>query len=85
MEYGTSLIFLFIGFIFGKFVLNQLSKNYDRDLLILTGIFLVIGSKTVVFATVDFKATLSSTVPSFLLGVIVRRYINNRLYKRYNN
>ncbi len=85
MEYGIALAFLFIGFIFGKLVMNQSVKNYDRDLLILTAIFFVIGSKTVVFATIDFKVVLSNIVSPFILGVVIRRYINNHLYKRHIN
>jgi Kef-type K+ transport system membrane component KefB len=82
MGYGIVLAFLFIGFIFGKLVLNQSAKNYDRNLLLLAVVFFVIGSKTVVFATIDFKVVLSNVVPSFLLGVVIRRYINNHLHKR---
>lgn len=76
MEYGIALIFLFIGFIFGKLVLNQSVKNYDRNLLVLAVVFFVIGSKTVVFATIDFKVLLSNIVPPFILGVVAKRYIN---------
>lgn len=81
MEYLIALIFLFIGFMFGKLVLNRSSKNYDRNLLILAGVFLIIGSKTSVFTTIGFRIMLSNIISTFLLGVVARRYINNRLYK----
>jgi len=82
MGYGIALVFLFIGFIFGKLVLNQSAKNYDRDLLVLSGIFFVIGSKTVVFATIGFNVQLSILIPPFILGVLIRRYINNYLNRK---
>lgn len=84
MKYGIALIFLFVGFIFGRLVLNQSTKNYDRNLLALAVIFFVIGSKTAVFANIDFKVMLSNIIPPFLLGVVVRRYLNNYLLSSHN-
>lgn len=80
MEYITGLIFLLIGLIFGKLVLKQSSKNYDLNLFVLAIIFFIIGSKSVVFRSVNFEAMLSNTISPFLLGVLIRRYINKHLH-----
>lgn len=85
MEYIITFIFLFLGFTFGKLVLKQSSKNYNINLLIFAVVFFIFGSKTVVFGSSNFKVMLSDIIPSFLLGVLIRRYINIHLYKRYNS
>ena len=84
MEYGVALIFLFIGFIFGKLVMNQSAKNYDINLLILAFVFLIMGSKKV--EPVDIvQFVLLNVLPPFLSGVVTRRYMNNHMNKRGNN
>lgn len=85
MEYIITFVLLLIGFIFGKLLSKQSTKNYDLNLLILAGVFFVLGSKTEVFRSSDFSYNimLSNIVPPFILGVLIRRYINNHLYKKY--
>ncbi len=75
MEYKVFLILLLIGFIFGKLVLSQSSRNYDIRLLIATIFFFIFGSKTAVFSSSDFNIMLSNLLPPFLLGIVARRYI----------
>ncbi|MNN00115.1 hypothetical protein D3C81_1126980 [compost metagenome] len=78
MEHIVALIFLFIGSIFGKLVLNQSSKNYDEKLLIGAFIFLLLGSESIVFSSIDVRIMISDIVTPFLLGLFLRRYINKR-------
>ena len=92
MDYIIALILLFIGFVFGKLVL-QSTKNYDKDyeknydlkLLIVAVFFFVLGSKTEVFSINDFKGMLSNLLPPFLFGVLIRRYINSRFSKAHKD
>ena len=84
MDYIIALILLFIGFVFGKLVL-QSTKNYDLKLLIVAVFFFVLGSKTEVFRINDFKGMLSNLLPPFLFGVLIRRYINSRFSKAYKD
>jgi len=86
MDYIIALILLFIGFVFGKLVLQSTKnyeKNYDLKLLIVAVFFFVLGSKTEVFSINDFKGMLSNLLPPFLFGVLIRRYINSRFSKAY--
>ncbi|MCB2300951.1 hypothetical protein [Clostridium tagluense] len=84
MEYILAFILLLIGFIFGKLLLKQSNKNYDLNLLIVAVFFFVLGSKTEVFRSNDFDYSimLSNIVPPFILGALIRRYINKHLYKK---
>ena len=84
MDYIIALILLFIGFVFGKLVL-QSTKNYDLKLLIVAVFFFVLGSKTEVFRINDFKGMLSNLLPPFLFGVLIRRYINSRFSKAHKD
>ncbi|MDS0524703.1 hypothetical protein NNC19_03360 [Clostridium sp. SHJSY1] len=85
MEYGIALIFMIIGFIFGKLVMDKSAKNYDRDIVLLAIFFFVFGAETAIFSTVGFKITLQNSVTPFLMGVVVRRYLYNLIYKRSKN
>lgn len=76
MKYLVIGMFLLIGIVFGKLVLNQCGKNYDRNILIAIIFFYIFGSKTAVFSTSSFTIMLSNIVPPFLLGVLIRRYIS---------
>jgi hypothetical protein len=84
MDYIIALILLFIGFVFGKLVL-QSTKNYDLKLLIVAVFFFVLGSRTEVFRINDFKGMLSNLLPPFLFGVLIRRYINSRFSKAHKD
>lgn len=75
MEYIIVLIFMAIGFIFGKLVMNQSVKNYDRNIILLALFFFIFGSETVIFSAVGFKLTLQNLVSPFLIGVVIRRYV----------
>lgn len=77
MAHIAALIFLIIGFIFGKAILNQQKKNYDLYLLLLAAFFLIFGDNTIVYATANYKLTLSHIIPSFIAGALLRRYIFN--------
>lgn len=76
MEYIVTIIFLLIGMVFGKLVLNRSSKNYDRNIFSGVIFFFVFGLKSAVFSTSSFTIMLSNIVPPFLLGVLLRRYIS---------
>lgn len=76
MEYIVTIMFLLIGIAFGKRVLNQCGKNYDRNVLIGVILFFILGSKSAVFSTNDFTIMLSNIVPPFLLGILLRRYMS---------
>lgn len=76
MEYIVTGMFLLIGIVFGKLVLNQCGKNYDRNILIAIILFYIFGSKTAVFSSDNFTIMLSNIVAPFLLGVLLRRYMN---------
>ena len=88
MDYIIALILLFIGFVFGKLVLQSTKnyeKNYDLKLLIVAVFFFVLGSRTEVFRINDFKGMLSNLLPPFLFGVLIRRYINSRFSKAHKD
>lgn len=76
MKYLVIGMFLLIGIVFGKLVLNQCGKNYDRNILIAIIFFYIFGSKTAVFSSYDFTIILSNIVSPFLLGILLRRYMN---------
>lgn len=75
MSYLLALMFIIIGFCFGKKVLNQNAENYDLKLLIVAIVFFILGKNTVVFSTYSFKGMLSMIIPPFILGVLIRRGI----------
>lgn len=76
MEYIVTIMFLLIGIAFGKLVLNQSSKNYDRNIFSGVIFFFIFGSKSTVFSTSNFTIMLSNIVPPFLLGILLRRYMS---------
>ncbi|MBL4936980.1 hypothetical protein JK636_14595 [Clostridium sp. YIM B02515] len=85
MNFIISALFLVIGLIFGRLVLNQSYEKYDKNLLIVAAVFFIFGYNTIVFSTSsNFTVILSCVVPPFLVGVVIRRYISKYVISRRN-
>jgi hypothetical protein len=82
MELIFSLCIFFAGLLFGKLILNQNKDNYDLNLISLALFFFVLGYKTIIFSTQNFKLSLAYVLPPFILGALARRLLNKKYSRK---